>query len=219
MAMQWPIDKLSIIQRACVVTRNYAPNVLEDGSDEYAVCSPAYEDALAVMLEEHGWVHATKVVANLPRSPTAPTDTQFDAAYPVPADCLHLIWVRQNDVPALYSVLAGQIVVRLVGAGTVSIKYVSMDNSDVQQGATPLFVRALTMFVMAALYSGLEGDKAAGAKAFANAEAMLQRAKTRSDQQKPKQSLFNSRLRMARKVRRPWPNNPAGWGGTGSPGW
>jgi hypothetical protein len=44
-------------------------------------------------------------------------------------------------------------------------------------------------------------------------EQMLQRARTRYDQQKPKRQFFNSRITAVRRIRRPWP--PVGinqWG-------
>lgn len=227
MAVQWPVDKLTLINRALAATGNNLCNTLEDGSDEYNVCSPAYEDALAVMLEEHGWVHATKVEPSLDPSATAPADTQFDTAYPLPNDLLHLIWVRLDDRPVIYDILAGQIVMNAQGGppppdppvtpGVVSIKYVSTDNSD-PQGATPLFVRALTMFVTAGIYRGLHGDGAAADKMWAAAELTSQKARTRSDQQKPKRQLWNSRITASRRIRRPWPPVPTGWGGSGIPG-
>ena len=51
---------------------------------------------------------------------------------------------------------------------------------------------------------------------------MLQEARTRYDQQKPKRQFFNSRITAARRVRRPWPPTGTGnWGsgsGNGIPG-
>lgn len=215
-AVQFPVDKLTLINRALAQLGDNTCNVIEDGSDEYAISSAAYEDALAVMLEEHGWVSATKVNAALPASPTPPTDDEFDTAYPLPADLLHLIWVRINNVPADYDILAGQIVLRTLGTGTVSIKYVSTDNSDPTAG-TPMFVRALMAYVMSGIYRGLHGDTANADKLFAMADQLCQRARTRSDQQKPKRQLWNSRVSAARRTRRPTFSLPLGWGRTGNP--
>lgn len=215
MPLQWPVDKLTLINRALAQTGDNGVNVLEDGSDEYSVCSPAYEDALAVMLEEHGWVNATKVSGALVPAGNVPTDAEFDTAYDMPNDLLHLIWVRLGLVPAIYSILDGQIVVLRFGNGAVTIKYVSTDNSDPTAG-TPMFVRALTGYVMAAIYRSLHQDAGEAARMFAMADALCQRARTRSDQQKPKTQLWNSRITMARQVRHPWQRIPRGWGGTGN---
>lgn len=217
MALQWPRDKISVINDALVGTGNQPIAVLEDGSDEYAVASSAYERALGVLLNEHGWVHATKVNANLTPSPTAPADDQYDTAYPLPDDLLHLIWVRLDDAIPAYDIQGGQIVLRRYNAGTVSIKYVSADNSDPTEG-TPLFVEALTEYVEAGLYRGLNNDPAQAKSVLAHAEFVAQKARTRSDQQKPKRSLWNSRVAMSRRVRRPWSTMPPGWSGTGNPG-
>lgn len=227
MAVEWPVGKLELINSALAVTGDNLVNVADDGSDEWNVCSPAYERGLAFMLEDHGWVHATKVNANLTPSATAPKDDQFDTAYGLPSDLLHLIWVRLDDVPVGYDILAGQLVLNAQGGppppsppvapGTVSIKYVSTDNSD-PTAATPTFVLALQTFVMSGISRGLHGDAADGDRLFAAAMGILQRAKTRSDQQKPKRALWNSRITASRRVRRPWPPMPPGWGNTGTPG-
>lgn len=237
MAMQWPVQKIDLINRALANTGNNLVNVLEDGSDEYTVCSPAYEDGLACLIEESNWGFATKV-AILAASPTAPADTDWDTAYPLPADLVHIVWVKINlsaddpvssvvNQPCLYDILNGQLVLNAQGGppppaspqtpAQVTMKYVSTDNADPVVG-TPLFVRALTMYVLAGIYRGLHGDAAEGAKMFQAAEAMAQRARSRYDQQKPKRALWNSRISASRRVPRPWPprgNNS--WGGGGVP--
>ncbi len=226
MAIQWPVDKLSVVNSALALTGDNLVNVADDGSDEWNICSPGYERALAFMLEDHGWSFASKVNAALPASATAPADDQFDTAYPMPTDLLHLIWVRLNDAPTNYGILAGQLVLNAQGGppppnpavtpGVVSIKYISTQNSDVQNG-TPTFVLSLQSFVMSSIYRGLHEDTTEADKLWQAGELYLQRAKSRHDQQLPKRALWNSRITAARRVRRPWPPTPGGWGGSGIP--
>jgi len=232
MAMEWPVDKLSLINRALTITGNYTVNVADDGSDEWNVCSPAYESGLALMMEDHGWGFATKVIANLPASPTAPTNTQWDTAYPLPSDLLHIIWVQINQSTAQlgqqtpYDIEDGKIVLNAQGGppppsspvtpATVSLKYVSITNAD-PVNATPLFVVALQSFVMSGIYRGLHEDIAEADKMWQAGELYSQRARTRYDQQKPKRSFWNSRITASRRIRRPWPPSPGGWGGGGTP--
>lgn len=217
MPVQWPIDKISLINSALAQTGDNAVSVPNDGSDEWRVCDPAYERALAFALEDHGWVNQTKVNPALAADPIAPADTEYQTAYDIPPDCLHLIWVRMDNRPALYGILAGQIVTKNFGSpGVISIKYVSTHNSDVDN-ATPTFVLALQTFIISAIYTGLHENFEAGATLKKEAMAILARARTRSDMQKPRRSLFNSRLTMARRVRRPWNTSGGSWGGTGSP--
>lgn len=238
MSFQWPVSKLDLINRALAVTGNNGIATLEDGSDEYAVCSPAYEDGLAVMIEEANWGFCTKV-ATLVASPTAPADTDWDTAYPLPADLVHIVWVKinqntsdpssgQTNQLTLYDILANQLVINAQGGppppspsqtpATVTMKYASSDNADPTAG-TPLFVRALNLYVMSGIYRGLHGDTGNADKMFAEAEHIAQRARSRYDQQKPKRAFWNSRITASRRVRRPWP--PTGndsWGGSGIPG-
>lgn len=238
MAMQWPVDKLTLINSGLALTGNNLVNVADDGSDEWNCCSPAYEAGLAIMMEDHGWGFATVVVPNLAPSPTAPNDPQWDTAYPLPGDLLHLIWVKINNdtteptaagVPSqtLYDILQGQLVLNAQGGppppsppqtpSIVSIKYVSTTYADVTNG-TPLFVQALRSFVMSGIYRGLHEDTAEADKLWAAGEMYSQRARSRYDQQKPKRSMWNSRITASRRVRRPWPPSPGGWGGGGVPG-
>lgn len=236
--LQWPLGKIDLINRALALTGNNLINTLEDGSDEYNVCSPAYEDALAVLIEEHAYGWSTEVRILAP-SPTAPADTDWDTAYPLPIDLLHLIWAKINqdadapsnnqvNQPVLYDILNGQLVVNAQGGpppptlpqtpAQITIKGVFTTNAGPEAG-TPLFVRALMGFVMSGIYRGLEGDKDEADKTFKAAMAIAQQARSRYDQQKPKRQFWNSRITASRRVRRPWPQiGIDSWGGSGTPG-
>lgn len=217
--LQFPVDKLTLINSALSQCGDNLVSVLEDGSDEYNVCSPAYERAIAVLLEEASYGFGTKV-ATLTPSPTAPTDTDWDTAYPLPADLIHILWVKINEdssvpassltnQPVLYDILAGQLVVNAQGGppppttpitpAAITMKYVSSDNSDIQSG-TPLFVVALQSFVMSGIYRGLHGDPTNGDKLWQAGELYAQRARTRYDMQKPKRSMWRSQISAARRT-------------------
>ena len=238
MAMQWPVSKLDTINSALSLTGNNLVTALEDGSDEYNVCSPAYEAGLAIMMEDHGWGFATVVNPNLPAAANAPANPEWDTAYNLPQDLLHLIWVKINNdtnepsgagLPSatLYDIEGGQLVLNAQGGppppsppqapSIVSIKYVSTTFADVTNG-TPLFVQAIRSFVMSGIYRGLHEDTGEADKLWQAGEMYSQRARSRYDQQKPKRSMWNSRITAARRIRRPWPPSPGGWGGSGIPG-
>lgn len=225
---QWPVSKLDLINRALSQLGDNLCNVAEDGSDEWNTASPAYEEALPRMMEAREWKSAT-IVAVGNASTTPPTDDQFDTAIVKPADLIHLIWVRLNDLPIVYQILNNQIVLNQFGQapgipppsgatpGVVTIKYVSMNNADPTL-STPTFVSCLQAYVMSGIYRGLHEDTVNADKMLAMAEALLQQASTRSDQEQPKRAMFNSRISASRRVRRPFPQVPTGWGGTGIPG-
>lgn len=227
-SLDFPLDKLGIINHALAATANNMVNVADDGSDEWTAGSKAYDLAMPYLMETHGWTWST-IVATLAASPTAPTDDLYSTAYDKPSDLLHLIWVRLDDRPCVYDILANQIILNALGVspgvvppagttpGVVTIKYVSANGSDVQR-ATPTFNTALVYFVMAHIYRGYHEDPAEADKITQMAEALLQRARTRSDQEKPKRAMFNSRITASRRIRRPWPPVPTGWGSTGVPG-
>lgn len=236
----WPVDKLTCIQRACSLTHNNVPNILNDGSDEFNTADAAYDGALAVMTEEENWGFCTKVVTLTP-SPTAPADTDWDTAYDLPSDLIHIVWVKQNrnvgdptanqlNQLSQYDILNKQLVINSQGGppppsppqtpAIVTMKYASFDNADPTNG-TPLFVQSLTYYVMAGLYRGMNLQYAESDKMYQLAEHIVQKARSRYDMQRPKRQFWNSRITAARRIRRPWPPTGSNWGssnGSGIPG-
>jgi hypothetical protein len=244
MAFSFPVDKVGVVNSALALTGDNTVNIADDGSDEWNVASPAYERALAYIMEGHSWGYSTLVVTLQP-SPTPPQDTAWDTAYPIPNDCVHIIWLKisQDVTDSPSSILnsltlwdiagtpTGPVIVTNAQGGppppnppltpaVITMKYVS--NSGVltdSTSGTPTMILALMEFVIAGIYRGLHEDVAEADKAEMKAETMLQRARSRYDQQKPKRQFFNSRITASRRIRRPWP--PVGndsWGGSGIPG-
>ena len=227
-AFEWPLDKLSLINSALSQTGDNFCNAANDGSDEWTVASPAYERALAYLCEGHQWSWLTDVRILQPAA-NVPDDDQFDTAYTMPADLIHLIWVRIADLPSYYGLLNGQLVCNAKGGtatnptvppavpAVVTIKGVFSTDSD-PVFSTPTFIAALQAFVMSGIYRGLHENTADANGMLQQATMLAQEARTRHDQQKPKTAMFNSRISASRRVRRPWPIVPPGWGGTGRPG-
>jgi hypothetical protein len=226
MSFEWPIDKLGLINSALSQTGDNQINAANDGSDEWNTCSPAYERGLAYVTEAHPWNWVT-AYRTLTPSPTPPTDDQWDTAFVLPNDLVHLISARVNDRNCIWDFLNGQLVTNAQGGppapatpvapDPVTIKGIFSTNSDIQNG-TPTVVLALQHFVMSGIYRGLHEDAGEAAHMLNAARALLEEAKARHDMQKPKRAMFNSRLTMSRRVRRPWFPMPPGWGGLGGPG-
>lgn len=232
------MDKLALINEALNITQDNPVAVADDGSAEWSCCSAAYEAGMEYMLDSHDWKQLT-TVATLSSTGVAPTDDQFDTAFAKPPDCIHVIWVRvnesggtgNNDFPIVYQVLSNQIVVNLYGGGTVpttpsivTMKYVSSNvpllgrGGELGPNMLRTFMTALRSFVLAGIYRGLHKDTAEARQEEAAARMLLQEARTRSDQEAPKRAIFNQRITASRRIRRPWPPVPGGWGNTGTPG-
>jgi hypothetical protein len=227
---EWPLDKLALINSALAQTANNLVAAADDGSEEWMVCSPTYERALGFLIEQHPWSWA-RTMTTLQPAANAPTDPMWDTAYNLPADIVHLIYVRIEDLPCIWQVMMGppssgsrpQICVNAQGGppapvppqvpAPVTIAYISSQTSD-PQFATPTLVLALEAFVIAGIYRGLHEDASAAATQLKLAEEIVARAQSRHDQQMPKRAIFNSRMRASRVMRRPWPPFPAGWSGT-----
>jgi hypothetical protein len=208
--MSFPQDKLACINNALSLCGDNQCNTPEDGSDEWNAASAAYETAIEYMLDAHDWKGIT-AITTLARTGASP-DAVFTDAYAKPADCVHLMSVTVSDAPVEYRIVGNQIVLTANGS-PVKIKYVSTANSSLEdQRLTRTFMVALLTFVRAGIYGGLHEDVSSEARLTAQARQILAEAKARSDQEQPKRAMFNSRLRMARLARRPWPPSPPGWG-------
>lgn len=121
--------------------------------------------------------------------------------------------------PIVYQVLGDQIIVNLGGsASVVTLKYVRAPSGDAGPQMLRTFMTALRQFVLAGIYRGMHDDPAEARTEEKAAMALLAEARTRSDQEQPKRAIFNSRITASRRVRRPFPPVPTGWGGTGIPG-
>src|SRR6516165_11161512 len=95
MPFQWPLAKIDLIQSALAETGDNVPPVANDGSDEWNVASPAYERWIAYVMATHSWGFAVQTIILQP-SPTPPQDSDFDTAYPIPPDCIHVLWIKLN---------------------------------------------------------------------------------------------------------------------------
>ncbi len=230
--MTWPLAKIDLVNEALSLCGDNLVAVADDGSDEWTVCSAAYESAMEYMLDNHDWKQLTTVVS-LNSTGVAPTDSEFDTAFAKPQDCVHVIWVRVNEsggtgganTAMVYQVLTNQIVVNLFNGGTaptttpiVTLKYVRAPSGDAGPQMLRTFMTCLRQFVMAGIYRGLHKDLAEARIAEQNAMKLLAEARTRSDQEQPKRAIFNYRITASRRVRRPFPPVPSSWTGTGTPG-
>jgi hypothetical protein len=213
----WPFDKTSVINTAAIQTGNNAVNVADDGSEEWDHGSAAYELALPYAIEQKNWKFET-TVTTLTSTGIAPADPLFDTAYARPPNAAHLIWVRMNNVAVEYRILDNQIVLNNTGNQAVTAKFVKMPDGSSLAEETPTFVLALLAFVKSGIYRGLNENIEEADKMWAFGEKLLSNAASRADQEEPKRAMFNSRLAASRRVRRPWPQTPTGWSGTGIPG-
>ncbi len=213
------VDKLSIINDELAELGENPVAVADNGAPEWNVCSPTYEKAIQETIQAHSWDFATNV-ATLVRVGPSPDDLYADAMAK-PNGCLQVIWVRLEespgvDMPADYKIINNQICLNLDGYSATA-KYI-VDPQITSTGAwPPLFTKVIRHRVRAAIYRGLQEDPVQADKEEAKAEAVLQMARTRVDQEQPKRATFNSRAISARFVRRPFIHLPFGWGGTGVP--
>ncbi|TAL43845.1 MAG: hypothetical protein EPN91_05670 [Salinibacterium sp.] len=244
MSFQWPSSKIDVINSALTSTGDNIVTAADNGSDEWNICSNTYETSLAYIMESHGWGYATQVAVLQP-SPTPPQDSNWDTAYPLPNDCIHIIWAKINQdvasalgssqpVLTLYKIMGtptGPVLVINAQGGPpppnppqtpaqVTIKYISNSGAlcDSTNG-TPTMIVALQTYVMSGIYRALHEDVTEADRVYQGAERLLQQARTRYDQQLPKRQFFNSRITASRRIRRPWPqmgNNS--WGGSNTPG-
>ena len=77
MSYPWPLAKIDIINRALGRTGDNTVAVANDGSDEWNSASPAYDDALAYMIESHSWGFAMLTIVLQPSPMMARTNGEW----------------------------------------------------------------------------------------------------------------------------------------------
>lgn len=190
-------DKLSLINRCLLMKGQRVVATEDDGSDEWNVCSAAYDSYFEPMLEDGEFKFSTAII-ELTRTGDA-TDEHYDDAYGLPSGCLHLIWVKIDDTKQDYRIIGNSVEISCETTDDVMAKYVvEPDVTDL----SALFKVALQEAVYSGIESGLKKDQRIADGHLAKADAALQRAKTRGDQQEPKKALFVTRHRTARQYRR-----------------
>jgi hypothetical protein len=218
------VDKLSIINDVLAETGNNAVAVANDGSTEWGVCSPVYDKAVENTLQARNWLFL-KTVATLIRKGASPDATYTDAMA-MPANALHLLWVRlaigtNQQMPVDWKIMsfgdgnATPVICLNLQNYTAVAAY--LIDSQMTGNWPPLFAEVIRFWVRAGIYRGLHEDPVQADKEEGKALMALSQAATRSDQNNPKRRTFNSRARAARIVRRPWVTTPFDWGGSGVP--
>jgi hypothetical protein len=218
------VDKLSIINDVLAETGNNLVAVADDGSPEWTVASPVYDKAVENTLQARNWLFL-KTVATLVRVGASP-DPVYTDAMAVPANALHIVWVRlaigtNQQTPADYKIMSfgdsNATPVICLNLSNFPVTAMYLIDSQATGNWPPLFAEIIRFWVRAGIYRGLHEDPIQADKEEGKALIALSQASTRSDQNNPKRRTFNSPARSARLVRRPWIKAPFDWGGTGVP--
>jgi len=198
-------SKLSIINTALLLKGQNTVNEEDDGSQEWNVCSAAYDQGAKHLLQEHDWKFATDII-QLTRLGDSP-DHNYEDEYQKPAGTLQIVWVKLTDdaddvdsgfESTDWKVVNNKILLTDDDSEVVAKVVLEPDPND----WPPMFVSALQEYVFAGIEGGLKKDTRAQMAHQASALEFLTRAKTRTDQQEPKRALFKTRHRTARLVRR-----------------
>jgi hypothetical protein len=139
-------DKLSLINSQLAETGDAFVAVEDDGSDEWNATSTAYDTGVELTVERGNWNFGTNV-ATLQRVGASP-DVLYDDAFAKPNACLHLIWVRCNDLPIDYKIINNLVCLSAQG-GAVTVEYMV---SPGVQNWPPLFKAVIRLLVRAAIY-------------------------------------------------------------------
>jgi hypothetical protein len=187
--MPTALDKLKIIQNACVATGNDPPQNEDDGSPEWEAGSRGYERGIELLTERHPWAFS-KLVEQITATTPVPSP-EWLYAFARPATALHVsaiktaTGVRVNE----YELIGSLICTDDPGPLYATYYARASDESDLTAG----FVEALTLYVEGALLAAFE-DFAEADKRRLRAEQTLSDMRARSDQEKPKRLGFVSRL-------------------------
>lgn len=189
-------DKLSICNTALLRTGNTLVAVEGEGTDEWISASDAYDTYLPVVLEGASWNFASEIVT-LQRLGDS-THPDYEDMFAKPAGCLYvqMVWVREGRVD--YQILGNRIHTTARGYDATCQFIAAPSESEWSQ----MFAETLRLFVMSALYRGLNEDTTEADKAYQAAYAMLRQASARVAQNAPPRARMNSVLVASRRARR-----------------
>lgn len=188
-------DKLGIINTCLGLTGNNRVNTEDDGSEEWNVASLAYEAGVSYLIASHDWKFQTDIV-DLQRQGEA-DDDHYEDIYAKPANCLGLVWVKQNDCSLDWKIVADTIyTTRLTESDDVKGKVVLRGDPSTWN---PLFVQSLYSLVRAGIYRGLNEDTAEAKSEEAAAQAYLAQARTRTDREDKPRPAFRSSMLARRR--------------------
>jgi hypothetical protein len=212
-------DPFTVINTALIQTGNQPTVAAFDGTDEWLAGWNSYQLWLPYCIEARDWSFQTEI-AELTRTGDAATP-RFTDQYAFPPNCIHLQTVWRPDMAAMQPIYLGwgmvrdgivqpQIEYRVIGgrietSAPFGLTARFLTKPSGQDNYTATFTIALITFVASSLTAALNEDLGMAEKLQAMAEAMLQKAATRSDQQENRRVAFRSRMIERRRARyAPW---------------
>ena len=194
------MDKLRIINNALINTGNTRIDTLYDGSDEWQVADAGFDRAIEVLISMHQWPFATRTVT-LNRTGDSDDPTYADA-YAIPSSVWHFrrLLTAEGTPLSFYTLSQGSVLTTLSGATSILAEVVEEPVADANWH--PMAIEVLTLMVESALLRGLNDDERTALLRDDKAEAMLVRAQTRVDQQKPPRRGFRNNISRIRRTRR-----------------
>jgi hypothetical protein len=187
------VNRLSIINDALIATGNTPCTSEFDGSDEWRVGLSGFERAVNWMLGRHPWGFAKITTPPLARLPEAASD-RFKNTFLLPTDRLLLRAVFWRGVPlAAWGIVDDKLCVDPDGEITAEI----IRRAPEAQWS-PTFIGALTTYVEAIIYRGLNDDPEQGAARERRADSMADDAEFNDDVQTPGRAMFVGRVAARR---------------------
>jgi hypothetical protein len=193
-----PMDKLVVINRALAATGNNELNVLNDGSAEWQVADRTFGRAVDDLISRHGWPFARVKEDLVPASDDDNPSEQYDHAYLLPADMVHVAKVRFDGAAVTDYEIIGRYLSLDYDTGVTVEGYAMPPDASWHPQAAEI----LTLYVEAGVLRGLNEDFSAADRREAVAESRLMEARPRVTRENPAQNAYVSTIATARRVRR-----------------
>lgn len=191
------INRLSIVNDALAETGNNLVATEGESTDEWAVASRGYNNALPILLEAHPWTFA-KTTETLIADPDNPSD-RYSNAYEMPTSSLFLVEVTLKGLPVEY-VIIGTSICCNVDSAELLATFVEMPATS---AITNSFFGALRKKVEASCLRGLNEDYSEARNRDREADMLLAEEKSRVDRQQPRHVARRSRMLARRRGRNP----------------
>lgn len=194
------MDKLRILQDALLATGNAPINALYDGSDEWIAADAGFEAGIKSLIAAGIGPFGNKIIT-LQRSGDS-DDPRYEDAYTIPTSVWHLRGLLSSEGYPLsyYKIMDGKVVTTLGSQDDIMAEVIEQPAADANWH--PFAEDALRKRVEAFILQALNEEFPEARRREQEAEILLMKAQTRSDQQTPPRRGFRNRISAIRRTRR-----------------
>lgn len=182
---------ISICSNALISLGAQTISSFSDGTDRSLLAANLYESTRDMVLRSHPWNCAVKRIVLAPD--VAAPSFDYPAAFTLPADCLRVLSVGEENEDVDYKVESGKI---LSSGTSLALRYVWKNTNESTWDA--MLVHAMELQMAASMAYAVTMSAAKEELATRKLEIYMKRCRATDGQEDPAQMLGDERLLLSR---------------------